>query len=91
MAAVLVLLAILALDLLRIGSHVGLRLYRAAPYILPNLMLKFRWTRLHRNFQASLHSSAVLRKYRKASNHFTGEAVSYTQIHDAYIMQMLEA
>ena len=47
-AAALIVLAILVLDLQRVCSAVVIRLALAAPYIVPNLMLKLRWSRLHR-------------------------------------------
>lgn len=48
-AASFVLLLLLGLDCLKLAYITCLRLFSGAPYMLPALMLKMRWTRLHRS------------------------------------------
>ena len=43
--------AVLCLDLARVAAGLAVRMYEAAPHILPNLLLKLRWVRAQRNLE----------------------------------------
>ena len=45
--------AVLCLDLARMVAGLAVRMYEAAPHILPNLLLKLRWVRAQRNLEVS--------------------------------------
>ena len=49
--------AVLCLDLARVAAGLAVRMYEAAPHILPNLLLKLRWGRAQRNLEVSFFFS----------------------------------